>query len=335
MTTFGRASDNDVVLYDDSISSHHAALENIPLGLSLRDLASTNGTFVNGTRIDQAVITEGDSVRLGATQFTVTNSRLEPAKETPRRSGKTSLVPLGLLFVAALSVAGVALLRSAPENATTPNGSSDAEQDEPQPAVKQSSEQMPGVDLFSPPEALGALVDSASGSVISIDCANGSGSGWPIQIGSDVLIVTNHHVIETCINRSVRFSNVSVNGSATVLASDVTTDLAVLRTTVNLTPLKTAEPPPIGAWLMVVGNPLGLERSVSYGTLTNSVEGFLITDAAINPGNSGGPVFDSSGRVVAVASAKISDESIDRIGILIRVEELCVAVLDCNGSFPG
>ena len=86
---------------------------------------------------------------------------------------------------------------------------------------------------------------------------------------------------------------------------------------------------------MVVGNPLGLERSVSYGTLTNSLEGLLITDAAINPGNSGGPVFDSGGRVVAVASAKISDESVDRIGILIEVEELCVAVLNCNGAFPG
>jgi S1-C subfamily serine protease len=335
MTTFGRASDNDVVLYDDSISSHHAALENIPHGLSLRDLASTNGTFVNGTRIEQAVITEGDSVRLGAAQFTVTNGRLEPAKDSPRRSREPSLVLLGFLLVAALSAAGVVLLRSSPENATAPNGSSDAEQGEPQLAVGQSSEQMPGVDLFSPPEALGALVDSASGSVISIDCADGSGSGWPIRVGSDVLIVTNHHVIENCINTSVRFSNVSVNGSATVVSSDLATDLAVLRTTVSLTPLKTAEPPPIGAWLMVVGNPLGLERSVSYGTLTNSVEGLLITDAAINPGNSGGPVFDSSGRVVAVASAKISDESIDRIGILIGVEELCVAVLECNGSFPG
>ena len=51
-------------------------------------------------------------------------------------------------------------------------------------------------------------------------------------------------------------------------------------------------------WLMVIGNPLGLERSVSYGTLTNIYDEILITDAAINPGNSGGPVFDARGRVV-------------------------------------
>jgi len=86
---------------------------------------------------------------------------------------------------------------------------------------------------------------------------------------------------------------------------------------------------------MVVGNPLGFERSVSYGTLNNVYEGLLITDAAINPGNSGGPVFDSAGKVVGVASAKISDNEVDRVGIVIGVEELCVAVLDCDGTFPG
>ena len=86
---------------------------------------------------------------------------------------------------------------------------------------------------------------------------------------------------------------------------------------------------------MVVGNPLGLERSVAYGTLNNVYEGLLITDAAINPGNSGGPVFDSAGNVVGIASAKISDDGVDRVGIIIAVEELCSAVLDCGGTFPG
>ena len=334
MTTFGRAPDNDVVLDNDTVSSHHATLESTPQGLSLTDLGSTNGTFVNGTRVQQAVVTQGDAVRLGGVTLVVSNGRLEPPslKSKPRKT-LPLLVLLALVIAAAGTIAVVGLRNrdDASREAEPPPVENVSQED----GTSDSPSASPNVDLFAAPQNLGALVDEASASVISIDCADGSGSGWPIRIGDDVLIVTNHHVIEYCINTTVRFSNIAVSGRANVIASDAPTDLAVLRTTTKLAPLDTAQPPPVGAWLMVVGNPLGLERSVSYGTLNNVFEGLLITDAAINPGNSGGPVFDSAGNVVGVASAKISDDEVDRVGIVIGVEELCVAVLDCDGTLPG
>ena len=335
MTTFGRAPDNDVVLDDDTVSSHHATLESSTQGLSLTDLGSTNGTFVNGTRVQQAVIEQGDTVRLGGVTLVVSNGRLEPPlQETKSRTTAPLLVLVALVIAVAGTIAVVGL-RNRDDNPTREAKQQTVEDVTQDDGKSDGPSASPNVDLFAAPQNLGALVDEASASVISIDCADGSGSGWPIRIGNDVLIVTNHHVIEYCINTTVRFSNIAVNGRANVIASDAPTDLAVLRTTTKLTPLDTAQPPPVGAWLMVVGNPLGLERSVSYGTLNNVYEGLLITDAAINPGNSGGPVFDSAGKVVGVASAKISDNEVDRVGIVIGVEELCVAVLDCDGRFPG
>ncbi|MDA2988906.1 MAG: trypsin-like peptidase domain-containing protein [Actinomycetota bacterium] len=334
MTTFGRAPDNDVVLDDDTVSSHHATLESTPQGLSLTDLGSTNGTFVNGTRVQQAVVTQGDAVRLGGVTFVVSNGRLEPPSRERKRRRTAPLLVLLALVIAAVGTIAVIGLRNQ-DDARRESAQATIASDSQEDGKSDSPSAAPNVDLFAAPKDLGILVDEASASVISIDCADGSGSGWPIRIGNDVLIVTNHHVIEYCINTTVRFSNIAVDGRANVIASDAPTDLAVLRTTTKLTPLDTAQPPPVGAWLMVVGNPLGLERSVSYGTLNNVYEGLLITDAAINPGNSGGPVFDSAGKVVGVASAKISDNEVDRVGIVIGVEELCVAVLDCDGTFPG
>ena len=324
MITFGRAADNDVVIANDTVSNRHAVIEKLPDGLSIRDLGSTNGTFVNGTRIKQATITEGDAVRLGAAHFTVQNGSLTPS-EAPTTQLPRSLFLIGGLALVAVVVGAAVVMAGNGDSSPTQSAN----------YSETASPQQSQTDPFSPPDDLGSLVSLASNSVISIDCAEGSGSGWPIQVGNDVLVVSNHHVVADCIGSTVEISNSSIEGSARVVSSHEATDLAVLSTTTRLAPLKTATPPPVGAWLMVAGNPLGLERSVSYGTLTNSLEGLLITDAAINPGNSGGPVFDSDGQVVAIASAKISDESVDRIGILIEVEELCVAVLNCNGAFPG
>ena len=83
---------------------------------------------------------------------------------------------------------------------------------------------------------------------------------------------------------------------------------------------------------MVVGNPIGMDRSVTFGTLTNIVDDFLITDAAINPGNSGGPVLNSQGEVVGVASAKLVEEGIDRIGLVIPLADYCVEIIECSSN---
>ncbi len=69
-TTIGRATDNDIVLADSSVSRHHAAIESRSGSFQLRDLGSQNGTFVRGERVSEAPLKNGDPVRVGDASFT-------------------------------------------------------------------------------------------------------------------------------------------------------------------------------------------------------------------------------------------------------------------------
>ena len=69
-TKIGRATDNDIVLGDSSVSRHHAAIESSNGSFRLRDLGSQNGTFVRGERINDAPLRNGDAVRVGDASFT-------------------------------------------------------------------------------------------------------------------------------------------------------------------------------------------------------------------------------------------------------------------------
>ncbi len=69
-TSLGRATDNDLVLSDPKVSRHHAEVVRRPEGFVLRDLGSTNGTFVNGRRIFERLLDPGDVILLGDTRIT-------------------------------------------------------------------------------------------------------------------------------------------------------------------------------------------------------------------------------------------------------------------------
>jgi len=69
-TRIGRATDNDIVLADSSVSRHHAAIETRDGSFQVRDLGSQNGTFVRGERVSEAPLKNGDPVRVGDASFT-------------------------------------------------------------------------------------------------------------------------------------------------------------------------------------------------------------------------------------------------------------------------
>ena len=77
MVRIGRKADNDLVVDDLAVARYHAELRmSRPGHYELIDLASHNGTFVNGTRIDRAVLAEGDIVTVGHTTFRLANGEL-------------------------------------------------------------------------------------------------------------------------------------------------------------------------------------------------------------------------------------------------------------------
>jgi S1-C subfamily serine protease len=154
------------------------------------------------------------------------------------------------------------------------------------------------------------------------------GSGFVIDKSGHV--VTNYHVVEGASRVEVSFSG-NDEMPATIVGADPSTDIAVLRIrgaqNRALTPLElgTSSGVEVGDAVVAIGNPFGLERTVTAGIVSalqrqiTAPNGFAIdqaiqTDAAINHGNSGGPLLNADGRVIGV-NAQIETETGGNVGI--------------------
>ena len=149
-------------------------------------------------------------------------------------------------------------------------------------------------------------------SVVSVTTP-GVGSGSGIIIRADGVVITNAHVVANANQVEIGLAD-GRRAIGQVLGRDPRMDIAVVR--VALTGLPTAtlgnsDQLEVGQTAIAIGNPEGLERTVTTGIISAinrspmgfEVGGLIQTDAAINPGNSGGPLLDSQGRVVGINSA--------------------------------
>ncbi len=141
------------------------------------------------------------------------------------------------------------------------------------------------------------------------------GTGFVIR--KDGYIVTNNHVVEEVDRIEVHFANDEVL-EARIIGRDPKTDLALIKVdpTFELTALPFGDSDAIrpGDWVVAIGNPFGLEHTITAGIVsakhrrinrddTRRFDDFIQTDAAINPGNSGGPLLNLQGEVVGINSA--------------------------------
>ncbi len=147
---------------------------------------------------------------------------------------------------------------------------------------------------------------------------NASGSGSGLIVDSTGYIVTNNHVIGDAAEVEVRFSD-KARLIAQVVGKDPDTDLALLKVTTDR-PLPSARfgdsaGVKVGQWVLAVGNPFGLDRTVTLGVVSgigreninlSRYENFIQTDASINPGNSGGPLLNLHGEVIGINTAIIN-----------------------------
>jgi serine protease Do len=141
-----------------------------------------------------------------------------------------------------------------------------------------------------------------------------AGSGFVIS--PDGLILTNNHVVENA--RSVKVTtNSGEQFSAKVRGRDPLTDLALVKVDAKkqfaAATLGDSDGARVGDWVIAIGNPFGLEGTVTAGIISakgrviaGPYDDFLQTDAAINPGNSGGPLFGLRGEVVGINTAIIA-----------------------------
>ena len=169
-----------------------------------------------------------------------------------------------------------------------------------------------------------------------------SGSG--IIVSSDGYILTNNHVVNSTSSTSyyqiteatgvkVKLYGDDTEYEATVVGSDEQTDLAVIK--IEKTGLTTAEigdsdSVQVGEFAMAIGNPLGLQSSISCGIVsaknrevqdseTGTVFNLIQTDAAINSGNSGGALVNADGKVIGINTLKLSGTGVEGIGFAIPI----------------
>ncbi len=171
----------------------------------------------------------------------------------------------------------------------------------------------PGNRGLSPEDFFG--IEPNSGGRGGIE--RGTGSGF--VIGADGVILTNAHVVEGADTVNVTLKD-GRSFQGQVLGADKVTDVAVVKIEANTLPVAAignSDKLLSGEWAIAIGNPLGLDNSVTAGIISATGRsssdvgvpdkriGFIQTDAAINPGNSGGPLLNASGQVIGMNTAII------------------------------
>src|SRR6266508_1252880 len=179
------------------------------------------------------------------------------------------------------------------------------------------------LDAYS--EAISTAAERAGPAVVKVETGRGGSPGWrggPRQgIGSGVIyssdgeILTNAHVVAGAARVTVTLPD-GRSLPAGVLGAEPERDLAVLRVGVSGLPVAelNAAPLRVGQLVVAIGNPYGLDFTVTAGVVSalgrslpidreHKLEQLIQTDTSINPGNSGGPLVDVQGRVVGITTA--------------------------------
>ncbi len=146
----------------------------------------------------------------------------------------------------------------------------------------------------------------------------GTGSGFIVNANGQIL--TNSHVVNGADTVSVTLKD-GRTFKGEVLGEDSVTDVAVIKIAANdlpIIPIGNSDGLRPGEWVIAIGNPLGLDNTVTAGIVSATDRsssdigvsdkrvGFIQTDAAINPGNSGGPLLNARGEVIGMNTAIIS-----------------------------
>ena len=148
-----------------------------------------------------------------------------------------------------------------------------------------------------------------------------AGSG--VIISADGYIVTNNHVVDGADELTVTLNENSKEYSARIIGADKTTDLALIKIDAKNLPaivVANSDDVRIGEWVLAVGNPLGLNNTVTAGIVSakarsmgQGVSSMIQTDAAINQGNSGGALVNTRGELIGI-NAMIYSQTGSNIG---------------------
>ncbi len=201
------------------------------------------------------------------------------------------------------------------------------------------------MNLYNEPSNLESFIDSVSKSIVTVYC-NGNGTGFAYELdglenGFKTFVVTNHHVIEDCIEKredlSVTYGGEKNLSTQSELVSwDEKNDLALLQISVDLPKLMdAASGARPGQWTMAIGNP-GPGEEILYSATTfgrivaTENEYWNYTSAVINPGNSGGPLVNSLGELIGINSLHTVSGDAGIWNWAVDLQVLCEEIVICS-----
>jgi S1-C subfamily serine protease len=241
---------------------------------------------------------------------------------------------------------------------SSPSSEMNADESETESVTAPSEESLGSLDsgeaLFNAPGNLEKFIETVTESTIMIECAESeeaslvdSGSGFVADLSeltgsstNDLFVVTNHHVVENCLNGAgllfVGLGNDFYESE--VIGYDESNDLALIDSSlIPYASMNVSSDISLGQWVMTSGSPIDLQSNVTFGQVTSlgvpsesGGEDQVASDAVIGPGNSGGPLVDSRGYAIAVNSAYYVDAA--GLSISVPIKYLCISILDCPGQ---
>ena len=192
------------------------------------------------------------------------------------------------------------------------------------------------------PSVVGIKVEYTVNSIFNRSTSTATAEGSGVIITEDGYILTNNHVLNSSSDSyfytlseankvTVNLYNDETEYEATIIGTDEQTDLAVIKIEkegLTAAVLGNSDTVQVGEFAMAVGNPLGMQSSVSFGIIsatnrkvTSDGKTFTViqTDAAINSGNSGGALVNSKGEVIGINTLKLSGTGVEGIGFAIPI----------------
>lgn len=353
------AVQNDVDLNKEAVSSFASnASENLEntQNINISDIKEANNATGSGNFGEDNRGTQSENVR---TQTFAAQPQKGKGKGKERKKSKVGrafgLVASAAVFglVAGGVMVGVNNVASSYVGTNTKTKADDitiGSQDN----AKSESTAAPATNLSS--MDVSTIVDKAMPSVVSIYGkeevtqnsffgpqsyeAQSSGSGIIVgKTDSELLIVTNNHVIADTTSLEVEFSD-GKKASASVKGGDSDNDVAVVAvklsdmgedtlSRISIANIGDSDNVKVGQGVVAIGNALGYGQSVTVGYISalnrevktegGTSRNLLQTDAAINPGNSGGALLNMQGQVIGINSAKYSDTAVEGMGYAIPI----------------
>ena len=348
----GRERGCDVVLRDPRASRRHAELRPLTGGrVLLRDLGSTNGTWVGGERIAEAVLAGGEELRLGDVRLALSSALAAPeapAPEVARIPQPPTYSMVGRIVEArtrrtqrlAVSACALAAILAAGVGGLVLSGGGD----------RPDGERVPGVVADVAPSTV--LVEA-----IRSGSRTGTGSGWVLD-GREGLVVTSAHVLNQ--GDAIRVAAGGHDRPATVVGAAPCEDIALLRVAdpsgLRSARLGTGAGVRQGETVVALGYAANAAVSDELTSTTGVVSvartayrdgaadlpplpEAVQTDTALNPGNSGGPLVDLDGRLVgmnaAVRTAGADGRTLQNQNYAIAVDRIRAVVARLRAGRPA